>query len=113
MVPTPGRSVSVNTRFSEPGGLIDARQPGMRDGAAQEGNLQHAWPGDVADEASIAVQEARVFLAPERRADAESRLICRHAASASMGLGRITESASKRLPARRQKTGRMKCSATT
>ena len=45
----------------------------MRDGAAQKGHFQHAGPGDVADKAAEAVQEARVLLAPERRADAQGR----------------------------------------
>ena len=61
----------------------------------------------------------------ERKSSAGNRVFARRyprhhaspsrgrAASASIGWGRIAASASKRLPARRQKAGRMQCSATT
>ena len=56
-------------------------QPRMGHGAAQERDLEHAGPCDVADEASASVKEPRVFLAPERRADAEAALYGRERGS--------------------------------
>jgi hypothetical protein len=53
-------------------GLGHATQPRMGDGAAQERDLEHAGPRDVADKTPPAMKKPRVFLAPKRRADAEA-----------------------------------------
>jgi hypothetical protein len=61
--------------------LFDPAKAGMRERAAQERNLQHAWQSDIGDELAAATQKAVIFLAQKRCADAfpaDGRVFRRH-----------------------------------
>ena len=52
---------------------VDREDLAARDGAAREGDMQHAGQGDVVDKLAAAGQQARVFLARHALADVARR----------------------------------------
>ena len=51
------------------GGNIDRTDAGVRDVAAQERGVQHPGQFDVVDEQRLAAEQARILVAPDRRAE--------------------------------------------
>ena len=66
------------------GSEVDARDPRVRVGTADDSHPDHACDRDVVDEAGLAGQELWVFLARDRRADVRLLLgDCHHATAAA------------------------------
>ena len=117
----------VKTACFEARGLHDLDDPAVRDRAAHERHVAHPDQPNVGDILAATAQEAVVFLARERRANAlrrgASECDCldrchrvrswRGPAQAARASGRMATSASKYSPSRRQKSGRSMRSAMT
>ena len=66
------------------GSEVDARDPRVRVGTADDGHPDHACDRDVVDEAGLAGQELGILLARDRRADVRLLLGgCHHATAAA------------------------------